>query len=392
VVNSTFLLMQSKQEISKFFNMKILYFFEEKNTLMDKWQRHHIFDELKKHDIVVEVFNPLDFEDLVVANQKLLKKLKESDFDLFMTPHNEDKLFIPTLKSIKALSVPTLLICFDNLVIPFKYKKVCKLFDLVWLTQIETKYLFERWGANTLFLPYAANPFLFGPGDEVEENINKVCFVGTPYGSRVNMLTSLISNDIEMDLFSNATDSTFIMESSSNIFSYVQPFLNLIRFSYGRRIILGAIKQKFFTENTLLPSSDLIEFHKPVPLDELGRVYSSYALCLSSTAARNTGVLNKPLNIINLRSFEIPMSGGLQICPYSKEIASYFEEGKEIVFYRSKSELIEKTKYYLADENEQLRKNMKKAARLRAEKDHTWFVRFKQVFDYFNLAYKKMDH
>jgi hypothetical protein len=375
--------------------MKILYFFEEKNTLMDKWQSYHIFDELKNHGVEIEVFNPLNFDCIDSANRALLKRVNTEQFDLFMTPHNEKKLFISTLVQIKYLKVPTLLICFDNLVIPFEHKNICNVFDLVWLTSIETEYLFKRWGAETIFLPYAANPSLFKP--EIDNDINKICFVGTPYGSRVNTLNHLVKHNILIDLFSNAKQSNKQVRQSNkqfkqNIKSYVKPFVNLIRFSYGRKVILGALKQKLLIAQPLLSSTSNIDFLKPVPLKELGKVYSSYALSLSSTAVRNTGVLDKPLNIVNLRSFEIPMSGGLQICPYSKEIASYFEEGKEIVFYRSEAELIEKTKYYLLDENKQLRESMKIAARLRAEKDHTWLIRFTHIFDYFGLICKNKEN
>ena len=72
------------------------------------------------------------------------------------------------------------------------------------------------------------------------------------------------------------------------------------------------------------------------PSSELYKVYSKYSLALSSTAARNTGVLKHSLYIVNFRSFEIPMSGGLQICQYTDEMAEYFDDGKEIIFYRSK--------------------------------------------------------
>lgn len=367
--------------------MKILYFFEEKNTFMDKWQSYHIFDELKNYGIEVEVFNPLHFNCLDAANQALLKRVDAKQFDLFMTPHNENRLFITTLNQIKYLNIPTLLICFDNLSIPFEHKKVCHIFDLVWLTSVETEYLFKRWGATTIFLPYAANPYLFNPVKV--NNINKICFLGTPYGSRVNTINSLIQHDISIDLFSNTTESSDSVRNNFKIKSYIAPFYDLIRFSYGRKIIIGALKQKLLMVQPLLSNASCIDFLKPVPFEDLGNIYSSYALSLSSTSARNTGVLKTPLNIVNLRSFEIPMSGGLQICPYSKEIASYFEEGKEIVFYRSESELIEKTKYYLADENKQLRDEMKKLARIRAEKDHTWFIRFKQIFNYFDLPYQE---
>ena len=369
--------------------MKILYFFEEKNTLMDKWQSHHIFDELQNSGVEVEVFNPLNFDSLETANQALLTKINVKQFDLFMTPHNEKKLFISTLNQIKFMKIPTLLICFDNLVIPFEHKNVCHVFDLVWLTSIETKYLFDIWGAKTIFLPYAANPNLFKPCDEVQE-ITKVCFVGSPYGSRTMMINTLTKNGISVDLFSNFNKATTLTsQTKQKLKFFVKPFLNLIRFSYGRKIILGALKNKLIKTNLFIADNQYLKFLKPVSLENLGDTYSSYALSLSSTSARNTGVLKAPLDIINLRSFEIPMSGGIQVCKYNKELASYFKDGEEIIFYHDDDDLTKKVNFYLLPENLNLRNKMKKAARTRAVNEHSWSARFRMIFEHFSLDYKK---
>jgi spore maturation protein CgeB len=369
--------------------MKILYFFEEKNTMMDKWQSYHIFAELKKYGVDIDVFNPLYFDCLATANKALLKRVNDKDFDLFMTPHNETKLFISTLNQIKSLDIPTLLICFDNLVIPFEHKNICHFFDLVWLTSVETEYLFKSWGAKTIFLPYAANPALFKPCGQYEE-ILKVCFVGTPYGSRVNMINNLTENCLSVDLFSNVNETTVtIIKTKQRLIHFVKPFLNLIRSSYGRKIILGALKNKLIKTNLLIADNPCLKLLAPVNLDKLGSVYSAYALSLSSTSARNTGVLKEPLDIINLRSFEIPMAGGIQVCKYNKELASYFKDGEEIIFYRDNDDFTKKVNFYLLPENSNLRDKIKKAARARAVKEHSWFARFKVIFDYFSIDYEK---
>lgn len=366
--------------------MKIIYFFEKKDTLMDDWQHFHIFDELMHYGVEVEIFNPLNYDSYDSANLSLLNKLECSDFDLFMTPHNESRLFEKTLKKIKDYKIPMLLICFDNLVIPYEHKKVCSYYDLVWLTSKETENLFHEWGAKTIFLPYAANPFLFKP--VVSNENNKVCFIGSPYGSRVNILNEIIENGVELDLYSkvdNNIDENIY--SKQKLSSYVLPFLNLIRFSYGRKIILGAIKNKFLKSKKINKNLNNLSFYPPLPVNEIGKAYSQYSISLATTEVRNTGVLAKPLHIVNLRSFEIPMSGGIQICKYSKELANYFEDGKEIILYKDDKELIDKLEYYLLPENKPLRDKIKIAARLRAEKEHSWMARFKVVFDRLGLNY-----
>ena len=51
---------------------------------------------------------------------------------------------------------------------------------------------------------------------------------------------------------------------------------------------------------------------------------------------------------LRLRDFEIPMSGGLYAAGFVDEFSDYYIPDKEIILYRSKEELADKLKYYLA--------------------------------------------
>jgi len=368
--------------------VEILYYFENKETYMDMWQQVHIFDELEKKNCNIKVFSPNDFRNIYEANEKLLEHIKVNDIDLFMTPYGEEKLYIETLKQIKMESIPTLLICFDNLLIPYRHKSISKYFDLVWLTSKETKNKFEEWGANIIVQPYAANPHFFNPSYKSE--INKVAFVGTPYGSRTNMINNLVNNRINTTLFTKIDskhEKNILRKIYSKLFSNLESIYNLLKFDIGRRIILGALKQNLLPSSKLELNSDFLEVKSQVEFNNLSKIYSNFALSLSSTSARNTGILKSPVNVINLRTFEIPMCGGLQFCRYFEEISNYFEEDKEIIFYRNDQELVEKAKFYLNPKQNKKRKKMKLAARKRAENEHTWFIRFKKIFDYFNIRY-----
>ena len=56
-------------------------------------------------------------------------------------------------------------------------------------------------------------------------------------------------------------------------------------------------------------------------------------------------VQNKNSN--NMRTFELPASGGFCLHEYSEEVAELFEEGKEIEFYRDSQELNDKIDFYI---------------------------------------------
>jgi len=351
---------------------------------MAQWQRVHIFDELARYGCFVDVLNPSECNTIEEANEKLILQVQYDQYDLFMTPYGSKELFIDTLLHIKKSGLPTMLICFDNLIEPYMHKSSCRFYDLVWLTSRETEHMFINWGAKTVFVPYAANPFLFSLIHSKE--INNAVFIGTPFGSRAKIINHLADNLIDVCVFSS-TSSTGVQNQKQSALRYVLPFINYMRFPIGRKVILGAVKQKVLGSERLNISNNYISTNQAINLSfsEMNEVYSAYALSLSSTAWRNTGIVKSPVDVINLRSFEIPMCGGLQFCRYSNELAGYFKEDKEIVFYRTNEEMIDKARFYLKPEHDSLRIKMKKNARKRAENEHTWFLRFSKAFGYLGL-------
>lgn len=363
--------------------MKILYYVKQDNSLMSHWQVVHIFDELKRHNCQVEAFNLNNYKTIDEANEALLKYIKNNKFDLFMTGQFCNEIYAETLECIKNIGLPMLLICFDNLVVPYRHISIAKYFDYIWLTSVETKYLFDRKGLNAHFQPYAANPFYFQPNWKQQEK-RKICFIGTPYGSRINLINDLLKADIPVALYADkeskqATLKVNLKNSNKKI------IMQFLKNSIGRKIIFAAIKNK--KDSIALDiNSTLLSWHDVVQLSDLSDKYSGYALALSTNAARNTGILKKPVDIVNLRSFEIPMCGGLQFCRYTDELSNYFEDGKEIIFYYSKEDMIDKAKFYLRPKNEKLRFKIKLASRRRAENEHTWFIRFNNVFENLGLT------
>ena len=120
--------------------------------------------------------------------------------------------------------------------------------------------------------------------------------------------------------------------------------------------------------------------YKSVSDDEMVGLYSDLALSLNITELRDTYILKKPVNKTHLRAFEIPMCGGLQLASYTEELSEYFKDGKEIVLYHSKEEMVDKAKFYLDKKNESLVNLMKKSSRARAEKDILGQGGFNEVF------------
>jgi hypothetical protein len=366
-------------------SVKILYYFPEEEANMHQWQRIHFFDELAQNNIFIEVFNPLNYDDIAEAQNVLVDFVKNNKhrFDLFFTAVGDNFLTPDTVLEIKNIGLQTLLICFDNLHAPFIHKKLSPHFDLIWLTSIETEYMFKNWGANTIFLPYAANPFFFKPSDKPE--INSVGFIGTPYGTRLKKLKQLALHDLPVSVYSNSFFGSVNLQKKTKRTNQekLKHAYELLTFPIGRKILYSELinrVQKSEDKYEDLLKNERIHLFQSVTFQEMAELYSSFAISLGITDVRNTYLLNKPVLKLHLRTFEIPMSGGLQIINHTDEIASYFEENKEIILYKSDEELISKAKFYTQDSQFKTRQKMKVAARKRAESEHTWTIRFTEVF------------
>jgi len=373
--------------------MRVFYYFQDLETNMFDWQRVHIKDELSRHNVQIEIFNPLYYNSPEEANSKALVLLKAGKYDLFFTNVCYYKmLFVETLQEIRRIGIPTLCLRCDNLIIPYNDKVLCQYFDLVWLTSIETQHLYNKWGAKSFFAPYAANPFTFTYKEK--ELVKRPCFIGTPYGSRSIMINTLTSNEINVDAYCRPNpNETKYRKKECKIVSQIlmlsrfQTYLSDLMFKEGRKVLYGSVVNRI-KGTTKLEESKYLHKKYFVKPSEISLLYSEYTLCLSSTSTNHTDALSHPLKIVNLRAFEIPMSGGINICKFNPELAGYFEDGKEIIFYRDNDELVDKVRYFIDKASDKEIISMKKAARLRAENEHTWWHRFSIAFEILGIKSK----
>ena len=370
--------------------MKILYFLKYFDTPMFQWQKIHIFDELAKHNVQIELFNPLDYPHGMEANERLIQRVRKGNVDLLMTTATHEDLFIDTIKQIKQEGVPTLLFCPDNLTIPFAHKKIAPYFDLVWLTSIETQYLFDKWGVNSIFLPYAANPSLYYPQTH---EIQKVVFIGSPYGSRCKMINNLLEGNINVDLYHGGRTSNSTKSGSVNMkntlkekFRLIHNILDMLSYPIGRRLATASLKNKLMKMSVLDENNAYLCHYPGLPFNEMMGKYNSYGLSLRSITNRHTGVLKNPVPVLNLRNFEIATAGGILFSLFTPELNSYFEDGKEAIYYHADEEMVDKARFYLADEQYMVRQKIKTAARNKAIHEHAWINRFSVLFDRLGLS------
>jgi len=84
-------------------------------------------------------------------------------------------------------------------------------------------------------------------------------------------------------------------------------------------------------------------------------------------------------DFVNPRTFEIAACGGFQMVDDRPAVREFFESDKEIVYFTSVEDALEKSKYYLANEN--LRHKIAIASQERTLKFHTYALRLSSIFD-----------
>lgn len=82
---------------------------------------------------------------------------------------------------------------------------------------------------------------------------------------------------------------------------------------------------------------------------------------------------------LNQRAFELAACGVFQLLQRVPGVGEFFEEGKEIVCFETKEEMLDKIRYYLGHGDE--RQRIADAARERVVRDHTWGNRIRAMVD-----------
>ena len=157
-------------------------------------------------------------------------------------------------------------------------------------------------------IPTALLPFGFDIEDVIlkkaksNEEINRVCFIGNPDVFRAKLIYNLAKKGIEIDVYGHRWDN-FLNHQNINCFNTV---------------------------------SD----------NELWYTLRKYRIQLNIMRPHN-------LDSHNMRTFEVPGIGGIQLAPNTKEHRLFFEPDKEIFLYTTLEECVTKIDYLLSLTTEQ---------------------------------------
>lgn len=186
-------------------------------------------------------------------------------------------------------------------------------------------------------LPFAADPAVFFPRPAHPSQRRDICFIGTAYRNRLEMVDAL---------------APFLKSRRTLISGWWWDRLSRFR-ELKEKIALGQWLSPEDTAAWYSAAKIVVNLHRESDDPEVNR--------------NGRGV---PALSVNPRTFEISACGTLQVCDERDELTRLYEPGKEIVTYRTAEELQEKLQYYL--EHEEERREIALQGYLRTLREHTY--------------------
>lgn len=353
---------------------RLLYFSGLDDSYMTQWQVEHFVNELSCIGYELIFFNPFHFENDKERSQALSDELINGRYSIFLNCMG-DEWFGPYCKRvIHSITIPKILICFDNLQDPYMHKRSYSLFDLVWITSNENLELIKKLGADkVIYMPYGT---YYRKLDFKKSVVRSKIFIGSTYGARGRILNKLIMIGEDIKIFG----PTSLKKHTARL-SLLKSFLNLRRYlrtKIGRKMILSRFLASFKPVNEFL--NNALKGSTSLSWSLLESEILNSKIVLNFLELRNTDLLKDPIIKIHLKFFEIPGFGGIQICKRNSEVQKMYHEGEEIFFYDTFDELKHILKKVDSMSSERIIE-MKKKAYDRTISEHLWRYRFQELIN-----------
>ncbi|HHH42918.1 MAG TPA: glycosyltransferase family 1 protein [Gammaproteobacteria bacterium] len=386
--------------------MRILHYCAHSGGFIYDWHLYHMIDELRFAGHEVIYCNPVEImgrsgsaqEYSQVLRDEVERLLKDGAIDLFFGTIIDATLLPEAIDDLRARGIVTVNLSTDDYSHPFRVRKVAGHFDVNWSTVRENLDIIRGYGANVIMMPWGANPRVFAPVQVPEDRV--IGFMGTTYGARARNIAVLQQADVPVRVHGTAPDIFYKSSSRVNnplsraIGNFSESWQRVrdgVGFSAGRACISSVIWRSVLELFGSLPEKQLdnskVEYLPGPRFEDFSRCISAMALSLGSIELCSTYVYRKPLLFIRLREFEVAMSGGVHLVNRFPELEEYFEPDREMLYYDSLEELVDKARFYLQADQDKARQRIREQARARSLSDHTWLSRFRRIGDQVGLSF-----
>jgi spore maturation protein CgeB len=282
------------------------------------------------------------------------------------------------LSAIRAKGVPVFNYSCNNIHQFHLVQKICRLVDCNVYTEAHAAEKFAALGIPAVQMQMAANPDFYAPTAGAYRY--EASFVGQRYADRGELAAVLIAAGVNVQAFGPRWQANGEAVGNVTLSDRADKFLTMVKkngLAYALRFLANKVAKRS-GEGSI---DRILAGHANGILDdaEMVRVFAESKINLGFATVYSGGHEGgEELYHLRLRDFEIPMSGGFYLTRYTKELESYFDIGREIECYRSKDELINKCRFYLAHDDR--RELIRKAGLTRSRASHTWEHRFTEFF------------
>lgn len=361
----------------------------------------HMIDELRRAGHEVLHVNPpalagrsLDPEESGAVTVEAVRAFQQAGgCDLFFATAVDRHITAEAIHEIGRMGIPTVNLDMDDITHPYRVREVTAAFDLVWTSVRENMAVIRGFGPKKLVqMPFAANPHAFHPVP-VDEEERAVCFIGACYGARARAVGSLARGDVPVRVYGSSPFDVYGKEgvpvpAFRALFYWEEGWERLFR-SLGYRTGWVCIRAGLLRSVEMLwrdlPEKHLNEgpvaYAKGPSFADMPLYMSRAAVSLGSMEVASTFVLKRPLLAIRFREFEAAMCGAVHLTNRYPELEACFDEGREMLFYDSFEDLVDKARFWLDPARDAARREIRARARARSVAEHTWRHRFQRCFD-----------
>lgn len=196
----------------------------------------------------------------------------------------------------------------------------------------------------------------------------------------INLAEEVIDDEITAEIKKADPDFWEIKDAVTGTDRYIaaQCYIGFEEAVHERCRTLTLLSEHFDT--TVYTRSDISELREQAPgLHFRDGVKTLTEMPLVFHGSRiNMNITMKPIKTgLSLRAFDICGCGGFLMTNWQQEFSEYFEPGIEAECYSSFDELIQKTDFYL--KNEEIRCRIARAGYERVKREHTWAQRIAQI-------------
>lgn len=300
--------------------------------------------------------------------------VRNGGVDLFFSYLIDGAIDYALIDEIRAMGIPTCNFSCNNTHQFDLVEEISPHFDFSAHSEKDAAEKFRSVGANPVWFPMAANPNYYHPV-EVERSIG-VSFVGQRYALRPMYIGRLLDEGTDAQVYGPG----WRLRTPGPLGEAKRSLRRAVT-SVRAVTALGAeARARYAAESAWLESAERVRLqypanmHGPVSDDEMIWLYSASRVCLGFSEVFDAHDPSAEVKRhLHLRDFEAPMCGAMYLTGRTDELEEFYELETEVVTYGDADELIEKTRFLLA--NPAVCARVRAAGLKRARACHTYHRR-----------------